>query len=1066
MLLPITAAEAVDVGSDKILLVGEGPFVKLFSLARSSLLSTVPVLETQAIHGISCFTLLSSPTEFDLFFVLWGGRSLLFMRLQFQRNFDGLCLRDTTLYREIRLDDWVLDAKFLPDDEKSASKVVFLDAHNNLFSLECPQSSDDNAQVEPLLLARGPPSALYCGNIQFGNDGDVLVASGTVFGGVHLWSTKPVNKIARPGRLIAMYTGHEGSVYGICLSRLRTQKASQWVIMTCSDDRTIKMWNVRNELDDNCSTSSLHDLETGFAKIRLGNSFEAPIASNTGHLSRIWRIAAASTIEHGSILITFGEDATAQLWQLQIDAEANNLTLNKCRTINLHTGKNIWTGLMIEGYTNNQTRVVTGGADGRLTVSGLDVLHRQTVWSSDASDVDGLMAVEMSGSYCWLDCSRLLAVDVTGSLSLGTMKSGHQKSIVQWFPVTKLTELSRHVLLCYVGPNHVLIAGSAGHVYLFSAKDMKVQLLLKMHHKISFLFGVYSGEAQDCCINIVFVCLRVSKLYTGVVHTNINSSDIAEVALKDIDLPAGFILTAAQSLGSNVLTLGSRNGGVAICQVNQEFAVQRLDLLPRIHGYETVTSIQHLGNHEWILTTGRDGHFRIHKIEYHSKSIDSICVHSGKLPFGPDIEGAKLIEGELYIWGFKGSEFILWHHKFQQELTTLECSGRHRSWSFCHGPISALAWTRASKLCIGFLRPNSILLQQGSHGREIKALAIRQNNDTLGRIFATGAEDTCVHLSRYNNDNSPKQYQTLQVIPTHNTGLQKLAWSSDGSLLFSAAGKEEFLVWQVQSVPVLQLGTTLLARCPPVTPSQILRIMDFDFIKRGQVYTILMVYSDSSIRSWHFDPIGRGEKGSFFELRTEAIYSTCCITQCKILGGKYLLTASTDGYLVLWRLDDLSQISKQRVHQSSIKCLEVREWHEAIQMVVTGGDDGALAFGLLDLCASHWLKRLVVPKAHASAINGLIFLGTRSQFEVVSVSNDQRVKKWDVAVVREGVVGSFDIVVKRSGNHASSVADAGCVQAFVQDDMYNIVVAGVGLEFWKEEEKSPHQEQSHINVSI
>ena len=1045
-LLPITTAEVIDVGLDKILLVGEGPFVRLFSLAGAFLLTTVPIFETQAIHGISYFTLLSAPTEFVLFIVIWGGRSLSFMRLRFRRSFNKFCLKDKALYREIRLDDWVLDVKFLPDDGRCASRVVFLDAHNNLFSLDCPQSLDDAARVEPLLLAYGPPSALYCGSIQFGSGGHVLVASGTVFGDVHLWSTELINGTARLHRIIAMYAGHEGAVYGICLSRLRTQKGSYWVVTTCSDDRTIKIWNASNELNVNYSTNSIHDLETGFGKVRLGNSLNAPIASNTGHLSRIWRVAAASTIEHGSTFVTFGEDATAQLWQLQVDTEAKNLTLNKRRTISLHAGKNIWTGLMIEGYSNNRTQVVTGGADGRLAMSDLDVLQQQSILSFDILDVDGLMSVDMSKSYCWLDCSRILTVDVTGFLSLGVMKSGDQGPLMQWFPVTKLAELSSPVLLHCIGPNHVLIANSTGHIYLFSAKGMKVQLLLKMRHKVSFLFGTHSGEIQYCCINIAVVCLGVPKLYTGVVDTNIDSNDFGEGALKDIQLPAGFIPTAAQFLGSGVLALGSRNGCVAICQVNQEFAILRLDLLRRVHGYETVTSIQPLEAREWILTTGRDGHFRVNKIQYHSEGISSTCVHSGKLPFGPNIEGAKLIKGELYIWGFKGSEFILWSHKSQQELATIDCGSRPRNWSFCYGPISALAWTRASKPCIAFLQPNSILLQQGSHGREIKTLAIRQNNDTLGRIFATGAEDTCFHLSRYNNNNQ-KQYQTLEIIPTHTTGLQKLAWSEDGSLLFSAAGKEEFLVWQVQSIPVLRLGINLLAKCPPVSPSQTLRIMDFDFVTQGQKYTIVMVYSDSSIRSWHFDPTG-----GYFELCNEAIYSTCCITQCKIFGD-YLLTASTDGYLVLWQLGDLSRISRQRVHQSSIKCLEARDWKNGCTLIATGGDDGALAFCLVDFSTSaspHWL-RLIIPRAHASAVNALSLVsGTMSpRFDFVTVSNDQRVKKWDVSVP-EGVNGR-DIVVNRSGNYASSVADASCVQTFIQDDMYNIVIAGIGLEFWKED---------------
>ena len=133
---------------------------------------------------------------------------------------------------------------------------------------------------------------------------------------------------------------------------------------------------------------------------------------------------------------------------------------------------------MIAEHTGNQTSVITGGADGRLAIIDLNMLQQHNVCTPSFSSSNDLVSAETLRSFCWLSSSKLLAVSATGYISLGMMKFEDYKSGLRWFPITHLVELSEHVLLHRVDSDCALITGSFGHVYLFSAEEMKVHSAL------------------------------------------------------------------------------------------------------------------------------------------------------------------------------------------------------------------------------------------------------------------------------------------------------------------------------------------------------------------------------------------------------------------------------------------------------------------------------------------------------------------------------------------------------------------------------------------------------------
>lgn len=215
-----------------------------------------------------------------------------------------------------------------------------------------------------------------------------------------------------------------------------------------------------------------------------------------------------------------------------------------------------------------------------------------------------------------------------------------------------------------------------------------------------------------------------------------------------------------------------------------------------------------------------------------------------------------------------------------------------------------------------------------------------------------------------------------------------------------------------------------------------------------------------------------------------------------------LVTAGTDGTIALWGFDDqrlqhakepgnLRLIHHTRVHQNTIKCLKVtcvavRPDGSTTYLIMTGGDDNGLALTRLEtsktsrdssigddsesdnITASTTI--LSIPRAHSAAITALVWMPIPSsrmikeqgspflwQSKVVTASNDQRVKMWDVNIdlTKQGVDG---ITVKRGGNVPTPVADVGSMDVLPDENpetannnasLRELVVCGVGMDIWR-----------------
>lgn len=564
------------------------------------------------------------------------------------------------------------------------------------------------------------------------------------------------------------------------------------------------------------------------------------------------------------------------------------------------------------------------------------IQNKKTTWN--LSKIDSFKA------YTWVNENLFLVTTDIGWLLAGTLRdTRHQSGFagvynsnsVSWERVAKLDNLNGPSIATSICIHETALFAASGTIYIYLHGDKSIHSPLKIPGKIAYmaahLLSKYRSPAFNTFeIGIVISCLGSST--TSLFFVEVDKKRSKCSVRQDIILSRSprFIVTSSCLIDSRAaLILGSRNGGLAV----YSFALSTISVLPTsqvddIHGEDAITTIEKLPTtsspeveHDtmYFLTAGRNGTYAIHHIylDFPTSSHGSInfhTVHTATTPIGNIIEGSHFSSrsNHLLLWGFRSKHFVLWNESLKQEIMRFECGGAHRNWAFLpplrEGNTGGnLVWTKASRCHVHTQRGGShIVLQEGGHGRELKALAIspgiiitvpriRGSSRSRSRVInsgrntsqssakslsqatkmylATGAEDTEIRIfdisssaSSFPRTRNTNIFRCTNIISKHTTGLQALRWSQDAKYLFSAAGCDEFFVWRITPLPLgkeigSQLGVVCEARAP-TSEQRDLRVMDFDVKennlgsssddrKEGEEergYTISMVFSDSSVR--------------------------------------------------------------------------------------------------------------------------------------------------------------------------------------------------------------------------
>ncbi|KAI9888039.1 MAG: hypothetical protein M1823_000160 [Watsoniomyces obsoletus] len=901
-----------------------------------------------------------------------------------------------------------------------------------------------------------------------------------------------------------------------------------------------------------------------------GNSPE-PLAMALGHLSRIWGTRFVADFRTfgsetpGIDLLSFGEDATVQHWRFSREPKdptslssrhnVARFALERLQTISLHAGKNVWSIACAEVHERRLT-VAIGGADGKIARMSLG--EEEPVVALDVYMNSEMLA--RSGSlqkYSLVSHNQLLAVK-EGSIRLASLSPSNKTSQatsewsnsssqeLEWKEVAQIHCSKSYSLirLCREAGVSVIVTGDCPIYSIYylvletesllllgyvprrptnilcqksSSKKRSESYLTEANNELGFIHVIVSDEKGPI---LCYWRLRI--------RTSQNGRSIEPEPVRWIESPANFLPTSmAMGVDEDILILGARDGYVRACKLVQDWGSYEDDPI-KLHmviwsgSDDAVTSITCLSTDQreeacLILTTTRDGKYAVYRICYKSPTPEdpvfkSLTLHASTPTVLSIIEGAYFVNRQLILYGFRNIDFVVWNETDQQMIMKVDCGGAHRTWDYCPLPDSAnggsLIWRKGPRV---YRRTqshvNHQIIQEGLHGREIKAVAVspplEMEPGRREQLIATGAEDTSIRLltarasSALNSKDHGPVFMCHATLKKHTTGIQALRWSPCGRYLFSSGGYEEFFIWRVRPIPGFGIGVVQEAVCPVLEEMPVVRITSFDVSPVFDVesagslpsntpsagsYLISLSRSDSSIRSFVYNCSRRT-----FDLIHVGIYTSCCLTQMSHLeldDHLLLCVGASDGYLALWDYepclktrrisirndqlvanpsklatepDQATWCHRMKVHQSAIMALESLRIDRRSMLIATGGDDNSI--GLTRISYDHnstqpiSCSTLRVIRAHACAITGIKHIRYDESFEdsgryhIASAGIDQRVKTWEITIPRNDN-NMANTQVRRIQNVHCAVADVSDMDKMEDDGEggERLIIVGVGIE--------------------
>lgn len=1158
VLNPITAlAFYTSIDGQKYLLAGEDTDIKVYHVQTSHYCGQLPVFRSQSIHGIAVPPVdISEPSSLVL---VWGGHSVKALPRNAIENLISGHGDQRDLTREAveaRAPDWIFDGRISPFGE---NRIVLLTAHNEVIPAHIDHGR--STLVFDKILSPSRP-ILYSGNVFWLSKECVLVAAGTVFGEILVWKCHfGASEQKQDCEVLFVFTGHEGSIFGVHISpEIRTSTGENLrLLASCSDDRTIRVWDIteRHEaqhLKPNGYDTHISDArETGF-----GNNVEVSahddssarcLATVMGHASRIWQVEFPQD-QHLSRtsnivgLYSFGEDATAQKWNLSLNLPLSKLGVSSSpikpvaklthqSTFSNHSGKHIWSHAIIS--EEDDILVATGGSDGKIALIGTGLKNgsssladgsqtldkkKAIAWSltdvlrssrttgapidsqKESNDISETLsspsrstkpknAKEAFNRYTFISDRRLLAATNSGRIFAGSFEDD-----LKWIELALPDEIGQIVF------SHALqgepqarplafIGTSNGDIYYYSESGgQSLQSLAKVDGKIADIFWLSDASTSNNSQFQFFVTILRS---TNAIIVLVNSDSLTTQQI-NVTLEPGFMVTAAAFI-HGYLVLGSRKGIIAVLSQGEDGNYSVI-LTVEVHRDEAITSLLPLHSRDdrprsYILSTCRDGKYRIHEISTKGDQSSADLIHEALPPFVSSVEGAWFAndrEGarELMLCGFRSSNFVVWNESRRHEVATVDCGGSSRSYAWA--PIRSqpdgfrFVFTKAGQMHV-FSQTHAPhrTLKPGGHGREIKAVSA-----SPGRYVATAAEDTVVRIWEHGHSDGEdigerSGLRCVAALERHATGIHALKWVGN-EYLFSSGGNEEFFVWRLNTLESDDF-TGLAVVCEAVFPdrSEIgdARITDFDVTcvtsdsdDGAYEFTISMALSNSTLQTYAYS------RESGFRLLRRWTYTGACFTQVRHLGDDHILTAATDGHLAIYTSTreaadaDTPLPIVTKLHQNTIKALDIRQVASDNNgktlefLAVTGGDDNALGVTHIRISPnsipsssispsqSHEAKatiqsKSIIRSAHAAGITGTAI----ARFDedgaiVVTGSNDQRVKLWRLIGWRGDERKNERGVIRAQllEDRYSAVADAGGLEVFGGGK--KVIVVGVGFEVW------------------
>ncbi|KAL4885847.1 WD40-repeat-containing domain protein [Aspergillus karnatakaensis] len=956
--LPVTTLKAFDFENERLVLAGQGPFARLVEERTGKVLEYLRVFKRNNVHGYTTLHRKDQDRATHVRLLVWGDRSFRLIDLDYSRpSSDDPVVKLTASTAEFLAPDWIMAGCSAGE----GSTAYLVTAHNAVQSVAVTEdpSSKYGRSLHLRQLAVGINTILFSADIIPVSPSNLLVAAGTVFGEIIVWSCFPPSNEDSGTDVMSsihhFFTGHEGSVFDVQISPeiadLHSGRPGR-LLATCSDDRTVRIWDISDCVNASPEKPSAYSTDgfelrcTGFGHVKDEKELdsESCVASAFGHGSRIWGVHFfAKQFTQGKInLVSRGEDGYCYVWDLTWETslpQKSEFALASTCSLRTHNGKHAWALAM--STIGAQTTVYTGGNDGAVRSfelveeAGQVVCPNRntqiTVIPNSGGKKEGAKEALKAFSFVTSDC--FLATTMAGEVQTGYMEDPN--SINR--RVTRKTLFVEEDLRGYgiisglTQKGVALIGNHKGLVRFYDHQAESLTLVANVGQRPVGLHLLDYHSAPESPAVITFLTTYVNPLIAELFYIHLMPNKEPQVHKVALHLSQGFEVSCASLIhNKDYLGLGSRYGSFAVFRMQKAESLQAILKVSRIHSKEgmnaiiSVPSLSPAANTQsaHFLTCGRDGAYRISVLDISEDSADTVSlrtVHSPTNLAGWNVEGAYVdtTTNDLMIYGFSSMSFAIWNESTQSEVAKVHCGGSHRRWAFqpsAERPGEGLlVWYQGGFNACYINDQNTRSIRAGGHGREIKTLGAYQPTDGGSPLFVTGSEDTSLRVFRPRTPDTPLYWGALESIrnlTAHDSGPQHISFSKDGRYLFTSSAMEDFFVWKISSIPVFGLTAAKLGSCPKSQPNSELRVTCFDVLeveeeKAEASFLLCLTYSNSTIKVFHLSCVN---DDGHFTLLASGTYTSNCLTQVRFLqttSSLCLITTSTDGHFTLWDLTNV-----------------------------------------------------------------------------------------------------------------------------------------------------------------
>ncbi|XP_054270578.1 WD repeat-containing protein 6-like [Macrosteles quadrilineatus] len=879
-----------------------------------------------------------------------------------------------------RLADWVLSCQWVGLEHY----LAVLTAHNVL-------SLHDTSTGVPLSTVNCVENCILYSAAVLQNANrweDTVVLAGTVFQQIVIWTVGNESPSVRP--VLHKLCGHKGVIFSV---RYNAQSSQ---ICSTSDDRTVRVWSVASSTDKPLTAQDWKE-----ATITL-------TVTIFGHMSRVWQ----SCILTDKRIVSIGEDSMLCVWA------GGGESISRRET---HQGAGIW----CMHVTDDESLVVTGGADGGVTLWPLDPPSTTTKTLPPPPDTARRVAL-LPGQV----------VTVTEEGRLMVYKE-------DWRCVLHDPRIASYCLLD-VSPSRkrIGLATIKGYVIVLDSEHFEV--ILDKQVSETKIFSLHWLDEKT-----LLTCHDLGQMFVW----SIIESGLLEVGRCYLPACKERWTTAAVRLRDTIV-YGDRAGNIHSSPVLPTHActVEAVTTVHRAHSRLGVSSLSVVQGEVW--STGRDGMLRRFSVRQTDHSL--VCVAASKLQLDWAASVLCVSPQNILVLCFHESQVVLWDVQRRHKLLSLQCGGGHRSWDCLvedgHFTFVFLKNKTAHLLQSELMPIERPVLLEGFHPREINSMA----HITEGWVVS-GGEDGTVRLSQSCN----KEWTTCAVEHNHLSSVRavSVAKVQNQIYLFSAGGRAQMKVWKIrlaQQVCLAEVTSVMLREerkdkhwlnVVPISDPET-RYMDLAVLPESDSSAyVLVACSDAYLRVFYFDS-KLGEVSLFQTVEN----GCCCLLRVSWFQHDSLtvvVTAATDGCVTFWQWPECAVVCEDTVHQSGVNGLSVL-CEDGRVVVATGGDDNCVAVSVYDVAASPTPSLRKVDgwsnsTLHSSVVTGVTIVGDK----IVCCAGDQRVTLLSWRIIEDCVN------VQILAQYCCSIPDLkGLTLLAIDRQNLTLAVYGDGMEVLEIKEES------------